>query len=59
MDLKNYEYQAVMKASPEIGEHLEAIGKTDMATMSEEEWLDFLAEVYRITCEKVSEAIPF
>lgn len=39
------ENQAVMNASPAIGAYLESTGVTDMAQMSYEQWLDFLAVV--------------
>ena len=50
MSLTNDEYNSIMEASPAIGEHLDSLGKSDMSTMTYEEWLDFLSCVYeRIT----------
>lgn len=52
MDLAPIEADAIMAASESVGAHLEMLGKTDMATMTEEEWLDFLAATYSsITAE--------
>ena len=46
MELAPVEADAIMAASEAVGAHLEKLGKTDMATMTEEEWLDFLAAAY-------------
>lgn len=51
MTLTNDEYDSIMEASPAIGEHLESMGKTDMADMSEEQWLDFIAFAYAEICK--------
>lgn len=40
------EKRAVSAASEEVGSYLEQIGKTDLATMTEEEWLGFVAHAY-------------
>ena len=37
--------EGVYAASDKIGAHLDKIGKTDFAAMSEREWYDFLHEV--------------
>lgn len=54
---------AIMDASPAIGEYLEKLGKTDMATMTEEEWLDFLAFAHSAICEakavRYGDEVPF
>lgn len=47
------EAKAIEAASGAIGEYLEGIGKTDLAAMTEEEWLGFLAHAYGKTCEQV------
>lgn len=41
--LTDTENLAVMNAAPIAGEHLEKLGKTDLALMSYEEWMDFIA----------------
>lgn len=57
------EYNSIMAASPEIGAWLETLGKTDMAQMSYEEWLDFLAFIYTRICahnaERWANDVPF
>jgi hypothetical protein len=40
------EKRAVNSASPEVGAYLDQIGKTDLATMTETEWLGFIAHAY-------------
>jgi archaellum component FlaD/FlaE len=63
MDINIEEAKAIEAASPAIGEYLEQIGKTDLAVMTEEEWLGFLAHAYAATCDQVRElwkdAVPF
>jgi hypothetical protein len=46
MDLAPVEAESIMAASEAVGTHLEKLGKTDFATFTEEEWLDFLAATY-------------
>lgn len=62
MDIIIEEAKAIEAASPAIGEYLEKIGKTDLALMTEEEWLGFLGHAYVATCEQVraqwSDAVP-
>ena len=50
MSLNVDEYEAVQAASDKVGEFLENIGKTDLAAMTREEWLDFLAHAYDCIC---------
>ena len=61
--LTEREGYAIMDASPKIGEYLESLGKTDMATMTEEEWLDFLAFAHSAICEakaiRYGDEVPF
>ena len=53
MNVTVEERQAIEAASPAIGEYLESIGKTDLAQMSEEEWLGFLGHAFVVTCLEV------
>lgn len=53
MQLNVDEKRAVNTASPVIGEWLDALGKTDLAQMSEAEWLGFLVHVYASICTEV------
>lgn len=46
MPLTDTENLAVMNAAPLAGEYLDALGKTDLALMSYEEWCDFIAAVF-------------
>jgi hypothetical protein len=41
--LTDTENLAVMNAAPIAGEYLDKLGKTDLAEMSYEEWMDFIA----------------
>lgn len=47
------EKRAVSTASEEVGAYLESIGKTDLATMTEDEWLGFVAHAYGTVAEEV------
>ena len=53
MELNPDEKRAVQDASAEVGEYLERIGKTDLAAMTEAEWLGFIAHTYYNVCLKV------
>lgn len=62
--LNHFEDQAIRAASDAAGEYLDALGKTDLATMSRDEWRQLLevvfvratATIQRLTDE---EAVPF
>ncbi len=62
--LNHYENQAIDAASEKAGAFLEGIGKTDLATLTGEEWRDLLstvfvaatAQIQRLTDE---DAVPF
>lgn len=45
IDLDEHETAAIAAASPMAGEYLESIGKTDLATLTEAEWLTLLEVV--------------
>jgi hypothetical protein len=45
VDPDEHETGAIVAASPMAGEYLESIGKTDLATLSEAEWLTLLEVV--------------
>ncbi|MES2783577.1 MAG: DUF6511 domain-containing protein, partial [Pseudomonadota bacterium] len=47
MPLTDTENKAVMATGDLAGQYLDKLGKTDLATMSYEEWMDFIAD----TCE--------
>jgi len=53
MELNVDEKRAVLDASAEVGEYLDRIGKTDLAQMTEDEWLGFIAHTYYNVCLKV------
>lgn len=57
------ERQAAIAASPHAGEYLDKLGKTDLATMTEAEWLGFIGHVYRCVRHQVAEIwerdVPF
>jgi hypothetical protein len=42
MEPTETEIQCVYAASQKAGEYLEWLGKTDLATMTEDEWLEFI-----------------
>ena len=50
--LTDTENQAVMAASPAIGQYLEGTGVTDMAAMSYEQWMDFLAFAFEAVLDE-------
>lgn len=59
-----YERIALDLASDKAGEYLEGIGKTDLATLTGEEWHGLLALIYATTSEAVGRlieenAVPF
>lgn len=45
VDPSEHEQAAIVAASPSAGEYLESIGKTDLAVLTEAEWLTFLEVV--------------
>ena len=45
IDPDEYEIAAIEAASPMAGEYLESIGKTDLAVLTEAEWLTLLEVV--------------
>lgn len=45
VDPSEHEQAAIVAASPSAGEYLESIGKTDLAVLSESEWLTFIEVV--------------
>lgn len=57
------ESRAIHAASEAIGQYLEKIGKSDLATMTEAEWIGFLGHAYGSICEEVraiwSREVPF
>ena len=57
------EYAAVEAASENAGGFLDKLGKTDIATLTGEEWLDFILTTYMAVCNRVSELsrddVPF
>lgn len=63
MQLNVDEKRAVNEVSAEVGEYLDRIGKTDLATMTEAEWLGFVGHAYACVCAQVHKQwekdIPF
>lgn len=63
MNLNVDEKKAVNAASANVGEYLERIGKTDLAQMTEAEWLGFIGHAYACVCAEVHEIwkreVPF
>lgn len=62
--LNHFENQAIDAASEQAGGYLERIGKTDLSTLSAEEWLAFLQIVFvtaTSTIQRLSndQAVPF
>jgi len=56
MEWQSHEIDALYKVSDEAGAHLDRIGKTDLATMTEEEWMTFI-EI--IVAKFLQSSIPF
>ena len=44
-DLSKAEIAAIMATGPKAGDYLDRLGKTDLATMNEAEWLGFIEAV--------------
>lgn len=63
MSLNMDEKRAINAVSPRIGEYLDNLGKTDLATMTEAEWLGFLAHAYECVSDEVrsiwAREVPF
>jgi hypothetical protein len=61
--LKTSEEQAIREAGFKAGAYLEQIGKTDLAKLSEREWLTFCGIVFTETCadlkKQADDEIPF
>lgn len=57
------ELKAVHAVSEEVGAYLERIGKTDLAAMTEAEWIGFIGHAYVCVSRKVADQwandIPF
>jgi len=59
-----YERAALLIASDAAGEFLEATGKTDLATLSPEEWRSFLEVIFLSSTREIArltdeDAVPF
>lgn len=61
--LTDQDIAAIQAASAPAGEYLESIGKTDLATMTETEWMTLLECIYCTALDKLAELsldnIPF
>lgn len=57
--LTDLEIAAIVETNEVIGGHLERLGKTDVATMTHEEWCDFLAFAFRTIADAVDAQVPF
>ena len=57
------EQRAITAASPAIGAFLEDLGKSDLAVLTQQEWLAFLTHAYVTVCAEVSKIweneVPF
>lgn len=63
MELNVDEKRAARESSEAVGGYLERIGKTDLATMTEPEWIGFIEHAYGVVCERVhqqwAQDVPF
>jgi len=63
MQLNVDEKKAANAASEAVGSYLERLGKTDLATMTEAEWLGFIQHTYACVCTEVGriweKEVPF
>jgi hypothetical protein len=62
MEINIVEKVAVETVSPKVGEYLEKIGKTNLATMTTEEWHGFIAHTHACVAEHLREVwddVPF
>jgi hypothetical protein len=53
------EIEAIQAASQPAGEYLESIGKTDLATLDESEWLTLLEVIVTAYTDHMREHPPF
>jgi hypothetical protein len=62
-DVTTNEERAIREAGFKAGAYLEQIGKTDLAKLSEKEWLTFCGIVFTETCadlkKQADDEIPF
>ncbi len=63
-ELRAEEVEAMQEASNDAGEYLDTLGKTDLATMDENEWMEFIECICvcyaeAIKARLVSDEIPF
>jgi hypothetical protein len=64
LDPTAYETQALAIAGEKAGEYLESIGKTDLATLTGEEWTLFLTTIFDVSTSEIGRmveenALPF
>jgi hypothetical protein len=55
IDPEDHEIEAIGAAGQDAGDYLEWLGKTDLATMSEDEWLQFIEVVVTGYQDKLTE----
>jgi hypothetical protein len=62
-DMNEAEIKAMYAASTQAGQYLETLGKTDMATFTEDEWLSMIDAAVTGFCDamrkSVAESAPF
>lgn len=56
-ELTQDEIDALLYASDEAGKYLDGLGKTDMATFTEEEWMTLIETIFLSASHKLSELI--
>ena len=61
--MQQFEKDAVLKGGDMGGQYLDQIGKTDLATLTAEQWAEFCGLIYRGTCDalrdRANDEIPF
>lgn len=54
-EITNIEIDAIIATSDVAGEHLDKLGKTDLATMSRDEWLGFIEVVVMAYADQMAQ----
>jgi hypothetical protein len=61
--MEQFEREAIMSGGAKAGAYLDSIGKSDLATMTREEWATFCETLWREACDalrkRAEDEIPF
>lgn len=57
IEITPYEAQAIERVGPHAGKYLDAIGKTDLASMTVEEWSKFIEHVCKSYMAEIRDVV--